>query len=126
MISYSRLPDKFQWLIPALSLAALGTYDILSDLLDHSLLVKNLLFNTVFFLPLLLRYRIVYVIVGAACTVLFMYIFIVLLAFLIQFLGGSTFMHAQAMFGLGLPLSLFYILCSLLLILRGTTHSKTT
>ncbi|HYD20427.1 MAG TPA: hypothetical protein VEB40_03045 [Flavipsychrobacter sp.] len=55
MTFIQRIPLKYLIYIPSAYFALLGAYDIISDILNGGIKTENLLFNLIFFLPLVFR-----------------------------------------------------------------------
>lgn len=102
----------------------LGAYDIGSDILAHTVLWRNVVFNAAFFLPIIFRHRYVYIVIGAATACLFGYFLLVLCIWLIQFITGQHFKHATEMFGFGLPFCIVSFLLAVALVLAGVRQSQ--
>lgn len=127
MAFYDPIPVKYLWLIPAVSFALLGAYNIGADALDHKLTLAHFSFNAVFLFPLIVRHRLVNINCGILFAVLFTYIFFGLVYFFAKYLAGTPVREPFEMFAIGFPACIFFILCSCALvrlgvILPGKTH----
>ncbi|OJW81194.1 MAG: hypothetical protein BGO69_04675 [Bacteroidetes bacterium 46-16] len=108
---FDRISSKLLEHIPALYFAFIGSYDIISDALHHKLSMAGFIINALFILPLFLRHKIVYIVLGTLCSLFAMYGFFALFTWSIQYLNGERFPYPFDTFVIGpifIALTLFF------------------
>lgn len=124
MLFYGRISSKLLPFVPALYFALIGSYDIISDALQHKLSTTNFFFNALLIIPLFWRHRLVHIIFGILCSLFALYGFFVLFAWFLEYRDGAQFHNLFDTFIMGpifFTLSLFFGLC---LVYKGLKPSR--
>jgi hypothetical protein len=109
-----QVPHKYLVLVPAIYFSLLGIYDIGSDWVDGKLTWSHTLLNAVFFLPLVLKKKLVYIVCGFCFSLLWLYLLIGSLIEIPETPGITQLEIAAGFLFIGCSL-----LCSLLLWYTG-------
>ena len=124
MAFYDRIPTKYFSLIPAVYFACIGSFDILSDLIDHKLTNSNLLFNLVLFLPLVVKNWRVFIVSGVLASMFAVYFMIAIFTWFVKYLNGMIFQHPFETFIIGPIFASITLLLGSSLIYSGWKLSK--
>lgn len=95
MLQIKAIQSRHFAILAAFFIACIGTFDIVSDALNHNLSLFNFIFNFVLLLPLITRHRVVYAVFGWLAAAFSLYILFALLVFLGAHLNGN---HVRSVF----------------------------
>lgn len=124
MSFYHKIPNHILCLIPSVYFALLGVFDIVMDVWDGKIHWQFIAFNFIFFLPLIIRHRILYMTLGTIGILAFGYVILVLFVWLNGYMAGKPLKDPIGTFAIGFPFSIISFLMACSLVTAGYYHSS--
>jgi len=118
MVSLPRISQRVLVLVASLFFACLGAFDIISDLVAHQLTPLAAIINSLFFVPLVFRHRLVFRVFGWLAVCFAAYGGLAIMSFFFQHLHGRHMPYPFDTFVIG-PLFMLAIATAGIILIRA-------